>query len=472
MDAEPDRPNIIFLFPDQWRGDCLGSLGHPAVETPWLDSLAGEGVSFTNAYSPAPSCVPARACLITGQTPSSTGRPGMEEGIPWRYPTTLMRRLRDGGYQTMLAGKTHFYPQMTTCGFEVMRQYEAKVVGDAPECDYHTWLARETGGRIEDTGSQVNRNSWIVHPWMHEERLHPSTWTMDAALGLLARRDPLRPFFLQIGFNRPHPPFDPPWHVLEAWRDREVPDPATGEWSEAWRNVRHLGLPAPTSRQIQQARQAYCAQLNHIDHQVGRLIHRLKEAGLFANTWMLFSSDHGEMLGDHHRFGKQVPLEGSAKVPLFIRPARGTPFAPGAPSDVPCTLCDLMPTFLDIAGLAVPDCVEGQSLVPALSGQPVRNREFIHGEHAGAEGWQFVTDGREKYFWESRSGREWFFDLRQDPRECVDLSGDPGSRDRVDLWRRRLIDILAARAQDGLSDGEKLIAGKVLPRTRPELKAL
>ena len=463
-----DSPNIILIFPDQWRGDCLGSLGHPALETPWLDGLSLDGITFTRAYSPAPSCVPARACLITGQTPSTTGRPGMEEGVPWRYPTTLMTCLRDGGYQTMLAGKTHFYPQMTTCGFEKMSQYEAKVLGDAPECDYHTWLDRETAGRVTDTSSTINRNSWLVHPWMADERLHPNTWTMDAALDLIERRDPLRPYFLQIGFNRPHPPIDPPWHTLHAYQNRPVPEPAIGAWSEMWSQQRLAGLPIPSPDQLANTRRAYYAQLNHIDQQIGRLIHHLKQSGQFQNTWLVFCSDHGEMLGDHHRFGKQVPLEGSSRVPLILQPPPGVDVNRGSQTDVPCTLSDLMPTLLDIAHVPVPDSVEGRSLVPVDEGAAqVADRSFIHGEHAGAEGWQFVTDGKEKYFWESMSGREWFFDLDQDPQELNDLSVEAGNTDRISLWRNRLIEILAARPEDGLSDGRSLLPGRIIPRTRP-----
>jgi len=130
-----------------------------------------------------------------------------------------------------------------------------------------------------------------------------------------------------------------------------------------------------------------------------------------------------------------------------------------------------MPTVLEEAGISIPETVEGASLAPWVRGQTPEWRQFVHGEHAGGEGWQFLTDGREKYFWESRSGREWFFDLEDDPQELVNLAADPGSAARVERWRKRLIEFLATRPQDGLSDGVKLICGKILPRTRPELKS-
>ncbi|MCZ7649468.1 MAG: sulfatase-like hydrolase/transferase [Planctomycetota bacterium] len=470
MPAAAPRPNFILLFPDQWRGDALSGLGHPVAETPWLDALMRAGVTFPHAYSPAPSCIPARACLATGLTPSSTGRLGQEEGVPWRYERTYMRLLRDGGYQTMLAGKTHFYPQMTALGYEKLLQYEAKVLGDAPECDYHAWLERAGGGHVRDTGMELNRNTWYPCPWPHPEHLHPNSWTMDAALELLKRRDPQRPFLLHVGFNRPHPPFDPPVAWFQRYQGREMPAPPVGEWVD--RDASSAHLPAPSPAQLADAQRAYYAQLAHLDYQVGRLIHYLKSAGsLWRDTFILFASDHGEMLGDHNRFGKVVPMEGSARVPFVLKPAGGAKFEAGGRCEAPVTLSDVMPTLLEEAGLPVPGEVEGRSLSAALRGSGMPNREYVHGEMSlGAQGWQFVTDGREKFCWESVSGREWFFDLREDPRECRNLAAAPAARPRVERWRGRLIEILARRPQDGLSDGARLLAGKAPPRTRPELK--
>jgi len=474
MPNPSDRPNIVLFLPDQWRGDCLGSLGHPAVETPFLDELAAVGTTFTSAYTPAPSCVPARACLATGRSPAGCARLGMVERLPWRYDRTLMTCLRDGGYQTMLAGKTHFYPQMTTLGFEKMLQYEAKVLGDAPECDYHAWLERETRGLVHDTGSDITRNGWVVRPWTEPEYLHPTTWTMTAALDLLTRRDPLRPFFIQIAPNRPHPPLDPPVEYFHRFVDRELEPVPVGEWAAEF-DYPPPATDSPRGRipgaLLDRARRAYYAQLAHIDYQVGRLVHFLGQNGLAGNTIIIFSSDHGELLGDHHMFRKVIPLEGSARVPLVVAPARGRGRSAGRRCEAPVTLADFMPTILELAGLDVPDEVEGRSFAGFLDGGRPEWREFIHGEHAGgSEGWQFVTDGREKFIWESKSGREWFFDLARDPGEETNLADDPEAADRIEPWRRRLAEILAERPEDKLSDGERLLAGKVIDPTRPWLK--
>lgn len=208
----------------------------------------------------------------------------------------------------------------------------------------------------------------------------------------------------------------------------------------------------------------------HLDYQIGRLMLALKKRGFREDTYIVFSSDHGELLGDHHLFRKFNPFEGSAKVPLIIKPPPSRNAPRGVTSDLPVSLCDLMPTFLAEAGLAVPETVEGSSLAPLVRGESPTWRDFVHGEHTRADrGWQFVTDGKEKFIWESRSGAEWFFDLSTDPEERVDRAGDPVDRDRVTLWRRRLVGVLAQRPRDGLSDGERLIPGKIAPTVRPEL---
>jgi len=169
-----DRPNILFIYPDQWRFDCLSVLGHPAVETPFLDQLANQGTIFTSAYTPAPSCIPARACLATGMGPSSCGRLGYRDGVPWPYDT-FMTRLRDSGYHTMCAGKTHFWPARARLGFEELQLYEMIYQDMEHPSDYHIWLRKQTGELIRDGGEEHDSNSCLAAPWLHDEALHPNS---------------------------------------------------------------------------------------------------------------------------------------------------------------------------------------------------------------------------------------------------------------------------------------------------------
>jgi arylsulfatase len=470
----PERPNFVLVFPDQWRGDCLGYTGHPYVDTPFLDEMAGQGVTFTAAYSACPSCIATRACMARGQTPDATGRIGYQDRVPWRYDETMMTRLRDGGYQTINVGKTHFYPQRANLGFEINLTYDPQDHGEGLQSDYHEWLERQTNGEIRDTTQEINSNSWVAHPWVHEERLHPNTWNMQTALEQIQRRDPMRPFFLQIGFHRPHPPLDPPIENYRRFKDREVGMPPVGDWAEkfahpATRTDCAQGrLP---DHLIRDARTAYFAQIHHLDYQIGRLLQFLGRHGLAHNTYILFIADHGEMLGDHNLWRKTVAYEGSAKVPFVIRPPSGSDALRGATREEPVSHMDIMPTLLDLADLEIPGFVEGSTLAPLIRGENPQWREWMHGEHSSFMGTSqhFVTDGKEKFVWEAIAGEQQFFDLTTDPEETRNLFNDPAYGERVDLWRDRLISVLAQRPEDGFTDGGKLTPGSILPHVRPEL---
>jgi arylsulfatase A-like enzyme len=471
-----ERPNFILVFPDQWRGDCLSSLGHPVVETPFLDHVAAEGMTFTSAYSAAPTCIPARACLATGQTPSTNGRLGYQDGITWNYDKTLMKCLRDGGYQTMNVGKTHFFPQRAALGFEENRLYEIPIHHSGFESDYHKWLEHESNNKVRDVAREADPNTWVVHPWIHDENLHNTTWITETAIELLWRRDPLRPFFLQIGYHRPHAPYDPPIRYYEMYEKKELSEVPVGDWCEEYSNPMKKTdswqgcLP---KHLLDKTRKAYYANMTYIDYEVGKLYNWLKKSKLLDNTYLIFLSDHGELLGDHNLLRKEKPFEGSAKIPLIVRPPKSVKFQKDSICDKPVTHMDVMPTLLAAAGISIPETVEGLSLLPLITGVENTWREFIHGEHScGTVGWQYLTDGKEKYIWETASGKELFFDLTSDPQEKRDRSQSSQYKSRVNLWRNRLIEILASRPQDGLSDGEQLISGKVLPHVRPELVSI
>lgn len=469
----PSKPNFILIFPDQWRGDALSCLGNSVVETPFIDDLAADGVTFTAAYSACPSCIAARACLATGQSPSSTGRLGYKDGVPWRYPVTMMSELRDTGYQTINVGKTHFYPQRANLGFEINISYETQRLGDDYQNDYDAFLQAETGGQVRDTVKEINNNLMLVRPWVHEEYLHPSTWTVTAALDQLRKRDPQRPFFLQVGFHRPHPPLDPPLAYYQMYEGCELPPVPVGDWAASNdvpmrttnSRVGHLD-----EKLLNKARWAYYAQCAHIDYNIGRLYHFLQRRHWLDNTWLIFCSDHGELLGDHHLNAKSHPYEGSTKIPFIIKPPTSIEGEHGVTCEAPTTHMDIMPTVLEAAGIDIPHTVEGQSLMPFVRGRkPSQWREFVHGEHTGGPANQFVTDGREKFAWYTVTGEERFFDLTTDPGECVNLVNDPTCTERVQLWRQRLIDVLSKRPQDGLSFGDKLIPGTRLPAVRSAL---
>jgi arylsulfatase A-like enzyme len=451
------------------------------VETPHLDMLARQGTVFTRAYAACPSCIAARACLMTGQSPSTAGRLGYRDGVPWRYDVTLPGELARAGYQCHVVGKTHFYPQRIHLGFHSMELYECLQNHDQDFVnDYYAWLRVQPGGPWDENLHGLDSNSWVARPSPLPEHLHVNTWTVTRTIEFLKRRDPTRPFFLNVSFHRPHPPLDPPAEFFHMYDRTELPPLPQGDWcAEFDRPMDHVSGSfgrldtAAGDRQ----RRAYYGQISHIDNQVGRLLLFLQRTGLAANTIFVFSSDHGELLGDHHCFRKILSLEGSAKIPLIVAAPPRMKLPAGQQSSLPVTHMDIMPTLLELAGCPVPETVEGRSLAAILRGEQQADswREYVHGEHArpGSPdgGVQFLVSRCDKYTWFTRSGRQWLFDLNADPEETTNLAARSECAERLAYWRLRLAEELALRPQDGLSDGKQLLAGTSLPAVRPELLA-
>ncbi len=458
-----NKPNIILIFPDQWRYDALSYLGHGIVETPYLDQIAANGVVFENAYSPAPTCIATRASLATGLTPYNCGRIGYRDFVEWRYKNTFMMSLRDAGYQTMCVGKTHFYPARARLGFEELELYETEWQEKGNPSDYHRFLLRETGGRVKDTATLFDSNSSVAVPWTAEEYLHPNCWTFNRAVSFLERRDPQRPFFIQISPHRPHPPLDPPLEWMKRYSAKKLPPVPIGDWAEGndafVRGVCDQSGKFYAKGVLDDARYAYYAQIAHLDQQIGMLCRFLKGSGLLADTWIIFMSDHGEMLGDHYMFRKTAPFEGSAHVPLIIQPPPGTGLAGvGSRCPAPVAAYDIAPTVLEIAGVRFAGKQDGHSLCQFMTAPEAAPsfREFIHIEHSPC--WQAVTNGRRKFIYNMSSGKRWYFNLEEDPEETRNLAGIPEFDQEVEFWENRLIGVLAPRGK-GFTQNGRLASG-------------
>jgi arylsulfatase len=467
--------NIVFILLDQMRWDCMGIAGHPVVETPNMDRLGRRGTVFTSAYSTCPSCIAARASMMTGLTPSTHGRLGYQDGVPWRYDGMLAELLSRAGYQTHCVGKTHFYPQRTPCGFQTLDSYEARqnLHGDYVN-DYWEWLRDQTDGQVDETTHGLGSNSWVARPSHVPEELHVNTWTANQSIAFMEGRDKSRPFFLNVSFHRPHAPLDPPQRYWDMYVGRELPPVPIGDWAgvhdvpvdgtEAW----HGHLP---DEDLDRARWGYYAQVAHVDAQIGRIVDAVERMDA-GPTAFLLTADHGEMLGDHHMFRKCYAYEGSAAVPFIVALPEGSE---AQTCDAPVALEDVYPTVLEMASLPIPARTEGASVLPLCRTESdVPWRSFVHGEHSGGYddlvAMQYLTDGREKFVWLTCADQEQLFDLVHDPQELHDRSGDADAQESLKVWRARLIDILARRPQDGLTDGHRLIPGK-LPAVRPELLA-
>jgi arylsulfatase A-like enzyme len=449
-----DRPNIIVLFTDEQRWDTIGAAGCPWAVTPNLDRLARGGVLFRNGYTPVPVCVPARHNLLTGLPAKVHGFYDNRAALfPPEVPR-LPRLLSEAGYHCGGIGKFHFQPAREHHGFHQLRLMEEipRCVGDD---EFLQFLRARGHGRVRNIHGI--RNLLYVQPQrsLLPEEAHGTTWVGDEAVRFI-RENAFRPFFLQACWIAPHPPFALPDRWAEHPGAAAIPDPvAPREDAPAPIAESAASYDDPTPGKFRRARELYHRAVWQVDAQVGRILDELDRLGLADNTLVLFTSDHGDMLGDLGAWHKSVPYEGSTHIPLIARfPRRLQP----AVRDDFADLNDVLPTCLDAAGVPLPSIpFPGDSLLrdPA---QSRRDRTVQYAEiQTGWRRWVMLRDARWKFVhW--YSGRDELFDLAADPGERVDLLAGAPPAEAAAAAKRLRAALIAHEAAWGLPghvvDGE------------------
>ncbi|HOJ75371.1 MAG TPA: arylsulfatase [Phycisphaerae bacterium] len=456
------RPNILFLMADQMRGDCLGADGNKVIRTPHLDRLAAEGARFRCAYSSIPSCVPARTAILTGLAPWRHGMLAMRT-MALKYEREMPALLADAGYYTMGIGKMHFHPQRALRGFHRVLLDESGRIGH-PEfrSDYRAWFW-SVAPTLDPDATGIGWNDYRGAIYALPEELHPTRWTANAAVAFLNEYKGQEPFFLKVSFARPHSPYDPPERFMRLYEDADVPPAAIGDWAE-----RHNVTPKPNDFTIwrgnvgpevaRHSRRAYYGSVSFVDEQIGRILQTLEARGWMDNTLILFTSDHGDMLGDHYLWRKTYAYEGSARVPMLIRWPRSVDAPRGQVLTQPVELRDVLPTFLDAAGVPVAEGnFDGRSMLELIRGRAENWRRWIDLEHGqqypDAGWWTALTDGEVKYIFYGSDGREQLFDLKNDPSELHDLSADGRYAATLSTWRERMVEHLSERGEPFVKDG-------------------
>ena len=468
------QPNIIFIMTDQQRADAVGCSGNGRIITPNIDSLASDGYYFSNAYTAAPSSTPARAGLLTGMSPWHHGMLGYGR-VAEHYRYELPQMLRDCGYLTLGVGKMHWYPQNVSHGFHATFVDESgRVESPYFMSDYRKWFQTVAPGKNPDeTG--IGWNDHGAATYKLPENLHPTAWTGDVAVSIIRNYEGDRPLFLKVSFARPHSPYDPPRRVLDKYKDIEMEAPASGEWS------RHIGEnvtdpdTAPDAAFAQfgdeyakNSKKHYYASVTFIDEQVGRIIQALKDRGMYDNSVICFTSDHGDMMGDHHHWRKTYAYEGSAAIPYVIKfpESMQTVRPAGSVIENPVELRDFLPTFVDMAGGKVPEDIDGKSLVALVREEHPQWRRWIDMEHATCYSdhnyWCALTDGKIKYIWFVHTGEEQLFDLTNDPKETRDVSKDRRYRKRLEELRTAMVQHLSERGEEWVKDGQLVKRGKTM----------
>jgi arylsulfatase len=474
------QPNIVLISVDQMRADLMGCAKHPIIQTPHMDNMARQGVRFEQAYSTTPICIPARATIMTGLEGHSLGLTTYVEGFQIPTSQTLPQLLSNGGYETRVVGKMHVYPERCHYGFDSMllceegRMFGAKSPEKRGYDDYELWLT-EQGYSGQAFAHGIANNEYTVSPWHLPDHLHPTEWIADQSCKTIKRRDWSRPLFMWASFTAPHPPLTPLMRDLYMYDRDEMPKPVKGDWSSRHslyhdRIVSSYGGDVRTEKQADMAYRGFYASITQVDRAINRIIGTLREAGILGNTWLIFTSDHGDSMGDHGIWFKGNFTRGACNIPLIVVPPAsskrldsisGVSWLPGQTNRSPVGLQDLMPTCLDIAGLSVPEGLDGRSLLPLVrEPEHLAVREVILGEFGLVGQRSFMlSDGQWKYIWFEEDGIELLFDVQSDPSETVNLSGSDETR--LLHWREVLAQRLGARKSDpAVKEGQLTPSGQ------------
>lgn len=448
-----DRPNILLVTTDQWPGHLLGIAGHPVIQTPTLDELARCGRRFVNAHSECPVCVPARRSLMTGQSPRQHGDRVYDDQLAMPRAGTLAQSFGAAGYQTFGVGKLHVFPQRDRIGFDdVLLDEEGRAQYGVMD-DYEIFLGdRGHPGQQFDHG--MSTDGYVHRAWHLPEDLHVTNWATQGMIRQIKRRDPTRPGFWYLSYRHPHPPLVPLQAYLDLYRDLDIDAPLTDDWAKTgplpWSvaSKRQRG-DKYSPAQVAGIRRAFYALCTHIDHQLRLVIGTLREEMLLSNTVILFTSDHGDMLGDHGLWAKSLFYQGSVNIPMILVGRPGdTAVGAGVEDDRLVTLADVMPTLLSLAGLPLPEGADGR---PMLATPP---RETVYAEigtDAGAT--RMVRDARFKLVYYATGNARQLFDMQDDPQESRDLAPDPAHAAVLDRLTAQLIAELYGSDLDWIRDG-------------------
>lgn len=455
-----EKKHVLFIQTDQWSGSYFGFAGHPSVMTPTIDQLARDGIVFDRCYSTCPVCIPARRSLMTGTSPRTHGDRLYQDRLPMPEMPTLAEAFKRGGYQTVAVGKLHVYPQRNRIGFdEVILQEEGRYEFGVVD-DYQIWLG-EQGYVGQEFAHGMGNNTYLARPWPLPEYTHPTAWTTREMVRQIKRRDPCRPFFFYISYQFPHPPLVPPADYLAMYGADSVIPPVEGDWEDDSLVIRYMTENSHiySAREIQLARRAYFAQCTYIDHQIRLLIGTLREQGLLHNTLIVFTSDHGDMLFDHHIVGKRCFYEASANIPLIFS---GKPVEEkrGMVDGRLACLEDVMPTLLEFCGLPKPETVEGFSLFGD------ETRHCLFGEISeGVKATRMILDERYKLIYYPFGNKKQLFDIKKDRQELHDLAGHEKYRVVSERLEEELIRELYGEDRRWVVDGK--LVGEACPEYAP-----
>lgn len=451
MSDKTTQPNIVLIMTDQQRFDTIREMGHGHMITPNLDKLVREGRGFTHCFAAGATCVVARAAMFTGMYAHNTGVFGFNK---WAHHRSWVSDLQDAGYHTVNIGKMHVMP------FFEQQAFDERIVVENPTTNFAA-----SGGPDDAWGDHLTANdaerpfdrhrkdpAWYQKhqgvAWEMEEHLHPDVFVGDKALDFIQGFEGGKPLFLQVGFTGPHEPYDPLPRHLALYDDIPVPQAifrenelgekppqhrVHGEFNAITDHESTIDLSAATGDEISRMRRHYYANVTTIDEKIGEILDALEQQGLLENTVLIFTSDHGDMLGDHRLPYKWLMYEPIVRVPLIVC---GVPTEQLPETDALISQMDIGPTLLKLAGCEIPRFLEGR---PDLGLGNAEEAVFAEDNYLTMV--RTRTHKYVHYTFDEAEGE--LYDLRSDPAELVNLFHDPDQAAVVTEMRLTLLNWLS-----------------------------
>jgi arylsulfatase A-like enzyme len=453
---KPMRPNILFIMVDEMKWNVMSCAGHEIVNTPNLDRLAREGTRFTTAFTVAPICTPSRYSFFTSRYAHVHG--STDNSTPPREAQLLLPAiLKHAGYETAISGKLHFLPDNIDYSFDDFWSYANEGSGKLP-----TWPQTvekkhgpKSARRVIDKPFPDDALGGDLGKLPYPKEDSQTFWITDRAVEFLGKRDKAKPFFLFVSYLDPHSPShlcEPYWQMFDA---EKIPLPAS------FKHDPSKALQSSSNRHevndpkiVKAMTAAYYAKVKMVDDNIGRLMEQLRKQGLAENTLIVFTADHGNMLGDLNRWFKGAMYEGSTRIPLLLKVPANTPYAAQFNRGTVVTNIveniDVMPTLCEIAGVPLPaQGIQGRSLTGLVAGKASdwKDRAFAERGSSMVRTPQFKFIKNENAKKKSRHGSGDFelYDLAKDPLETNNLAADPAYAETV----KKLASQLDAWQKDG-----------------------
>lgn len=408
------RPNILFLCTDQQRYDTIHFLGNSRICTPALDDIASQAVIFDRCVTPAPVCVPARFSMFSGKYPAHSGCCNNNYSTLYAGGG-FYSEFTKAGYQTCCVGKMHHMADLYgPMGFETRLTQEE--LAD-PRDDYTKFISSGPYKNVFDYNGMRSEMYYVPQISQLPAEYHPTNWVGDNSVAFIKNCSVDRPFFLMASFIHPHPPFAPPapWNKMYRTVSEDPYMPEVPEDFELFLSDRFTLNKIGVSRQdITLLKNYYYSCISFVDYQIKRIISALKERGLYDNTIILFTSDHGEMLGDFGTLGKRTMLDGAARIPFMLRIPGVEPCRRG---DV-CSLVDVAPTLLKLTGIGYDENeFDGVDL---FGGTP--HEEVYSQFSTGESGVYMVASNHDKLVFSGAGKRFFYFNTSPEDRDKYDPS--------------------------------------------------